>query len=151
MTKEQRLAKLCQEIYEEGEQRITPMYPWVLVRVLPKETKIGSIFTPDKAQNKPIYEGIVLSTWVDHYDIESDILQHSSFDVGDRIAFPSFEGMPVSFLDDNLYRLVREVVNYKDYPNCGVYGWIDYDGDVNIKHELKKLMDQVSGVTISGT
>lgn len=142
-SKEKQLAKLCQELYEEGEQRFYPMYPWILVRVLPKETKIGSLWLPDTQQNKPIYEGIVLETW-------KKAGKQSEFKLGDRIGFPSFEGAPTNFLDDKLYRLVREVVNYKDYPNCGIYGWIEYDGDVRIKEGLHELMKQVASVTFSG-
>lgn len=150
-TKEEKLAKLCQEIYEESEQRFQPLYPWVLVRVLPKETKIGGIWTPDTAQNKPIYEGIVLEPWAPFYDNKSNSIRSSQFQTGDRIAFPSFEGAPVSFLDDKYYRIVREIVNFKDYPNCGIYGWIHYDQDVRIKDELNALMKEIGSVSISGT
>lgn len=142
-TKEELLSRVCQEIYDECEQRMRPMYPWVLVRVLPKEHKIGGIWLPENQQNKPIYEGIVLETW-------QKAGKQSEFKVGDRIAFPSFEGAPHPYLDDKMYRLVREVVNHKDYPNCGIYGWIEYDGDKKIKRELRKLMDGISSITYSG-
>lgn len=67
------LDELCQQLYATHERRIVPKYPWVFVKVLPKEqAPLGRIILPDgtgpKGQNKILYEGIVLETWKSFYE-----------------------------------------------------------------------------------
>lgn len=66
MEKIERLKELVIKLHEESGVRIEPTYPRILVRQLPKEQKIGSIYLPDHEkhqQNKPAAEGIVLRTY----------------------------------------------------------------------------------------
>lgn len=147
---EKKLSKVCQEIYTRGGKLITPMYPWVLVRVLPKEQQIGSIIMVEK-QERTLYEGIVLSTWpeCDRANSKGKIVHKKSiFEIGDRITFPHFEGMPAGDLDEKFYRFVREEIDHEKFPNCGVFGWIDYSGDSSLKEKLKLLLQDVRMVTV---
>lgn len=163
MELEKKFAELAQEIYESGERRITPTWPWVLIRVVPKEQKIGSIWAPDiagsKMQNKPLWEGIVLATWGERWTEfkgsleETDVLvnvvklQRSEFQPGDRILFPGWAGLPVSFLDETKYRLVRE---WTFDPDGGVMCKVHYEGDKRYKETLDELFSDLQSVTLSG-
>lgn len=155
---EDKLHKLSQKIYDTGFRRIQTTWPWVLVRVCPKESKIGSLYTPgdifgaDMRQHKPLLEGIVLATWKPHWSRfrkpseESTIRQvwrESEFEIGDRVLFPHFAGLPVDYLDDKNYRLVRE---WTFDPNGGVMCKIDYDGDKNLKENLDALFSNAHSV-----
>lgn len=163
---EKKFGKLSQQIYQSGERRIKPNWPWVLVRVVPKEQKFGSLYLPDgdgsARQNKPLMEGIVLETWKPHWskfrqkiegsafvqaETEQEVWRESEFKVGDRILFPSFAGLPVNFLDDKNYRLVRE---WTFDPNGGAVGIVNFDGDVKLKQELERVFENLESVTLSG-
>lgn len=139
-TLERKLGELCQQIYELGGVRFQPLKPWILVRVLDKAQKVGSILLTDK-QGRTLYEGFVLRTYPGCTEIQ----------VGERILFPHFEGMPVPDLDDKYYRIVRHYVNQKDYPQCGVWGKIDYQGDVKLRTRIKELFNGVEMVTYQDT
>lgn len=131
------LFDLAQRMYKSFHRRITPIYPWVLVRVLPKEQQLGRIWVPE-SQNKVIYEGLVLETWQpfwrsfskDAYDPNEEQLERffeSDLKPGDHVLFPHFEGMPVPYLNEeekDAYRLVRES-NSKD-EKCEIYGKLEY-------------------------
>ncbi len=60
--KEKLIDAMAQELYRAN-RTFRPCYPWIFIRVLAKESKIGSIYTPEKEQNKTIHEGIVIATW----------------------------------------------------------------------------------------
>lgn len=63
LEKEKKLNNLALELYAEH-RAFRPMFPWVFVRVLPKEMRTASgLVLPDTDANKTVYEGIVLSTW----------------------------------------------------------------------------------------
>jgi co-chaperonin GroES (HSP10) len=126
---------------------LKPTWPWVLVRVCPKQTRVGSIYTPgdifvgDQRQNKPLWEGIVLATWKPHwsrfrrYSEPDQVKEHwreSDFEVGDRVLFPHFAGLPVDYMDDKNFRLVRE---WTWDTNGGVMCKIDYAGDKELKEK----------------
>lgn len=106
----QKLKDLAQELYSFYNPELTPMYPWVLVYVLPKEQRVGSIWTAvgDKNQNKVTFEGIVLKTWPIPYGKTRK--EHlNPVEVGDHVLFPHFAGQPVSKLSDKDFRLVKEL------------------------------------------
>jgi co-chaperonin GroES (HSP10) len=162
---EKTLSDTCQEIYELGGRNFTPRPPFVLVRVLPKEhITEGGIILADTAQTKTVYEGIVLATWKPYDEervkltdnksgevhIETIIIHHEcSVKVGDRIAFPHSEGLPVGdWLDDRYYRLVREGNEKFDYHR--VLGTIDYTGDIEVQGKIRELTKRLSSVTTSG-
>jgi co-chaperonin GroES (HSP10) len=162
---EKKLAAICQEIYElnVGGRRFVPNYPYCLTRVLPKEHMTeGGIILAETAQDKPVYEGIVIAVWkpyterrviIDSQGGKSDetIYRRSSFEVGTRIAFAHFEGISTgAYLDDKYYRLVREEVNQKDLPYCGILGTIDYTGDAEVSRKIRTLTNKIGSVTTSG-
>jgi co-chaperonin GroES (HSP10) len=163
---EKKFAQLAQEIYEAGERRIQPTWPWVLIRLVPKEQRFGSLYLPDNAgaaqQNKPLWEGIVLETWPAHWSRvkqiidgsnfradkkQTEIWRESEFKRGDRVLFPSFAGLPVNFLDANNYRLVRE---WTFDVNGGCLGVLHYDGDKKYKPVLDELFTGLESITLSG-
>ena len=113
MEARERLQELVNEIYAEGKQ-LKPVFPYVLVRVLPKSTKIGMIVLPD-SYNKPVHEAIVIDVYEPHKKHVSKFEMHkftfieSSVKVGDHIMFQHFEGVPVPM--DNYqgdFRLVAD-------------------------------------------
>lgn len=148
------LFELAQRMYKSFHRRITPIYPWVLVRVLPKEQQLGRIWMPE-SQNKVIYEGLVLETWQpfwrsfskDAYDPNEEQLERffeSDLKPGDHVLFPHFEGMPVPYLNEeekDAYRLVRES-NSKD-EKCEIYGKLEYQEP--IEEQLKRVLDICPG------
>ena len=56
------MTEATQELYKQH-RSFTPTYPWVFVRVLEREQKVGSIIVSSIEQNKPVHEGVVLATW----------------------------------------------------------------------------------------
>lgn len=163
---DKQLVSTCKEIYElsMGGKRLKPLHPFILVRVLPKEHKTeAGLWLADTAQTKTVYEGIVLETWESYIEkrelynskhefIGHDYIEHRCrVDIGERIAFPHHEGMPVGdYLDDRYYRLVREGTDQNKWPYCGVLGTLDYTGDVVLKAKLREITKEFSSVTLSG-
>lgn len=148
---ERQLAKLCQQIYEQGGRRIQPLFPWVLVRVLPKEQEVRGIILTDK-QEVVTYEGIVLATWKPCTRTTNKVTREltSAFKPGQRIVFHHMEGMRATDLDEKYYRFVREVVDQVTYPGMGVYGLIDYSGDKDTAVKLSELLSKYQMATMSG-
>lgn len=157
--KEQRLDDLAQELYQSSERIITPIYPWLVVRIMPKEQRIGTIFLPDK-QNRLFYEGIVLATWKPFYrhytgNLKFDggrmankaVLVQSAVDLGDRVVFMHFEGQPIPYFDEKNYRMIHEV---ETHPNGGVWGKLHYKDDEDLRDKLNKLFAGRTSKTISG-
>lgn len=130
--KEEQLAKLAQELYEEI-RYVRPMYPWVLVRVLDREQKIGSIHIPQGTkQNKPVLEGIVLATWATNIKCIRAPEPHGAFveitselEPGQHVLFPHWAGVPVVGFAEDKYRLVKERDWGKDNEG-GVLGVVEY-------------------------
>jgi co-chaperonin GroES (HSP10) len=163
---ERQLSKICQEIYElsMGGRHFIPRHPYVVVRVLPKEHKTeGGIFIPEVSQNKPVYEGIVLDTWKAYTELRysectkcteefaTTINHKCELSIGDRIAFPHYEGMPMGdILDDKYYKLVREGTDQNNFPYCNVLGKLDYTGDVEVQAKIRALTKELTSVTFSG-
>lgn len=128
-TKEKQLKDLVLELYRDYDRVIEPLYPWIFVRVLPKEQQIGSIVLPD-TQNKTQYEGIVLATYKTFWQVVTkdskeaqkagmwrnnnpldniaDVCIRSSVVVGDHIVFPHHVGLPDPVFDEKKYRLIKE-------------------------------------------
>lgn len=91
----------------ENINRLRPLYPWVLVRVLPRTQKQGSIYLPEK-QNKPTIEGIVLRTYPD--TVRERKPRSCAVKTGDQVTFPHYEGLPIPFLPEHEYRIIKETV-----------------------------------------
>jgi co-chaperonin GroES (HSP10) len=130
------LRDLALELYDANRQ-FKPMPPWVLVHVLPKINKIGTLYVPDK-QNKTIHEAIVLATWASYtdelgiittpYGIKNTrtIERRSKLATGDHVLFPHWAGLPVSGLDERTYRIVKEQEWATDGEG-GIFATVDYD------------------------
>ncbi len=156
---EAQFSSLVQEIYELGERRIKTTWPWILVRVVPKTQTVGGIILSEnsgsKEQNKPLAEAVVLAIWKPHWskyirpgkETVNEIWRQSEFEIGDRVLFPSFAGLPVNFLDDRHYRLVRE---WTFDELGGVQCKVHYSGDKRYKEALDELFADAQSVTMSG-
>ena len=160
---EREFAELAQEIYRAGSRRIQPTWPWVLIRVVPKEQIYGGVYLPDSGragagQNKPLHEGIVLETWKPHwsriqvpgceYKDERKVWRESDFKVGDRVLFPSFAGLPAGqYFDEYNYRMIRE---WTFDPSGGAMCIVHYDGDFAMKQRLNEVFKDTYSVTTSG-
>lgn len=134
---EQQIDNLVQERYLMSNRTFRPLFPWVFVRVLPKEQKIGSIFTPG-AQNKVVHEGIVIATWE-----PKDVDTVSELIPGDLVAFHHFAGMPIDgFPYDKItgsgYRCVKEC-NWAIDKEGGIFAKIDYNPPAK---SLARIIDE---------
>jgi hypothetical protein len=129
---QEKLQNLVNELHTACGLEVIPLYPKMLVRVLPKESKTkGGILLPGgKDQSKPVYEGIVLRTykpffqkvWVEDIAWRKENWPEATYyqkvecelKPGDHILFPHIEyGItPVWPLDDGVgdYRMVPENV-----------------------------------------
>lgn len=120
------LKALVTKLYQEHGVTVTPTYPRILVRLLPKEqVSKGGIVLTDHQQNKPVHEGFVLVTYPGFFRdkyvkdplteeremIESTWIE-SDLKPGDHVLFPFMaQGIiPVWPLDGGSgeYRLVPE-------------------------------------------
>jgi hypothetical protein len=137
---EEELDKAALELWENKSFDIIPMYPWNLVRILPREQKIGSLWVPDnKSVNKPLHEGIVLRTfkpkmyrWTE-YGIEKERLLTSQYEPGDHVIYQHFSGIPAGLdLYEKWYRYVPE---YKIGDHSGIIGTLNYE-----KESIRALM-----------
>ena len=165
---ENRISVFCQELYALGTLHIRPLPPYIIVRILPKEqTTQGGIILADTAQNKTLYEGIVLETWAPYSEYRSKsvtmdtymsppctetirIDHECSVKAGQRICFAHYEGLPVPYMDEKYYRMIRESVDQNKNPYMGVTGIIDYQGDKEITTKIRELMQKLYSVTTSG-
>lgn len=146
------MTDLTQHLYTKG-RNFTPMYPWVFVRLLAREQRVGMIITPDKAQNKVIYEGVVLATWKTVSEraawretINGKVSKESSLKPGvvesqvkpgDHVLFMHWAGVPVNGWSDN-YRVVMEC-DWDQSRQGGIMGIIDYE-DSTAKEGLASLL-----------
>jgi len=133
----------------EPTRAFQPMYPWVLVKVLKREQKHGSIVLLEGSkQNKPTHEGIVVTTWAPcskpmkgkMVDIRSELK------VGDHVLFPHWAGLPVAGLDVDDYRIVKECEWGADKEG-GIIGLLEGGADITeeLSQRLKELFcDHVS-------
>ena len=131
------LTEYALEAYKNHRRRMRPLYPWVLVRVLPKEqAPLGRIILPDNnTHNKILYEGIVLEPglpmWkmVDVSGRYQMVQMFSQYEPGDHVVFPHYEGIPVPYLNEmdgkDAYRVIRER-NQND-PRCEIVGKLEYE------------------------
>jgi len=114
------IAEMVEQMYRETDRIIEPLYPWVLVRPLPRSTVTQSklIIMPE-VQNKPNLESVVLVTWKPFFEnVEKEkqngqvlkvrVWNESDLKPGDHIVHPHHVGLPDSFLDEKTYRLIRE-------------------------------------------
>ncbi len=149
-----RLRELATKEFEERHIEIEPMFPRILVRVLPKEqVSRGGIVLTDHEQNKPVHEGIVLRTYkpfwqvirrkmedwmvtkspevhLDENENVKRIWQECCVQPGDHVLFPHMaQGItPVWPLDGGIgqYRLIEEghVLSRLGYQESTPLQWL---------------------------
>lgn len=130
---------LVQERYLISNRTFRPLFPWVFVRVLPKEQKIGAIFTPG-SQNKVVHEGIVIATWE-----QKDLDTVSQLVAGDHVLFNHFagvnvEGFPYDKVTGSGYRCVKECAWAIDKEG-GIFAKVEY----GVSKSLAKFIDEDIG------
>jgi co-chaperonin GroES (HSP10) len=124
------------------------MYPWVFVRVLPREqVRKSGIILPDIDQNKTVLEGIVLSTWAEH-ELPNGTKVRSECALGDHVLFPHWTGLPIIGFKDKHYRIVREVNWAADQG--GIFAKVEYGQKQMLETELKAVLKSSEGETYEG-
>jgi hypothetical protein len=147
-----RLHQAVHELYERCDVTVEPLFPKILVRVLPREQKIGSIWLPDKKQNKPVWEGVVLKVykpfyqkiylseadWVaDDPDPEIRYTQkvECALQPGDHVLFPHIEfGIVPTPMDEGRG-------DYRCVPEHVILCTLDYHRETR-KEWLTKLLNE---------
>lgn len=138
---------------------ITPTFrlmpPWVLVLLLPREQKIGSIITPEATQgihqNKVVLEGVVLHTWQPYYkhnkkEVDGNVEIHTVYHepsvvIGDHVLFEHWAGHNLTTLSKDLFRVVKDSV-YKPGEG-GIFATVEYEEP----ETLSQYMDAASQYT----
>lgn len=136
---EEQLSELAFSAHNSYEKTFVPKWPWNLVYVLPKggEHKSGIILLD--RENKTMYEGIVLETWkpfdrelmytheshCEHCLTTTTVHVEPSLKRGMHVIFPHWSGIPLPWLPEDRYRLVREE-NGTD-AKSDIPGYIEYD------------------------
>src|ERR1035438_4246124 len=138
----EKLRKLAQQYFESFCPRINPLFPWVLVYVLPKEQKVQGIWMPDldgqKKQHKATLEGIVLRIWsnglYEHRYCAKDStvtnILKTQLAVGDVVAFPHWAGWPPDPEHSKDFRMVKEypTETSKQFPGGDtIFGIMEHD------------------------
>jgi len=116
-------SELALEEYNKLNLNIVPMYPAVLIRLLPKErvSRSGLIYFPDEKVNKPVYEGIVIRSYEPKHVLVNKgrrILVESGVKPGDHILFPHWSGETVPWLNDVTLNVDND--EYRLVPARGV-------------------------------
>ena len=100
------LQALVDKLYTEAPKRIHPMFPYVLVRELPRHRQAGRIFMPGDS-NKVLHEGIVLDVFTSFWkavdkkkigdpEIEGMfVFVESPVRKGDHVLYQMYEGIPI--------------------------------------------------------
>lgn len=101
--------------YKETGFNVVPLFPSVLIRVLPNplKTSSGLLHLPEdhnKGNHNVLYEGIVIRSYEPKTTVfqGKEIRYDSGLESGDHVIFPHWSGEPVQGLDDEKYRLVPQ-------------------------------------------
>lgn len=148
LVQKEKLRELVTKLYQECGSTVEPLYPKILIRVLPKEQKHGDIWLPDgRNQNKPTWEGLVLKVYKPFYqkiyltdahwvkDDPDPTVRYTQKVVcvvqpGDHILFPHIEfgQVPVQNLDGGVgeYRMIPEqiVIGKVEYLKEKTEKWV---------------------------
>ena len=142
------VADVVTKMYHSYDRILEPLYPWLLVRPLPKsKLSDGGIILVEK-QNKPNHEAVVLATWKPFWEnVEKEntetgevlkvrVWNESDLKPGDHIVHPHHVGLPDAVLPDNQYRMIREedvfcTLHYRDS------GWLRKE----LREQLKQGWD----------
>lgn len=137
-----RLKSYVEELYANARFRVKPSFPFVMVRVLEREKKIGRIITPE-VQKKTTIEGIVLDVFKPFWrrlatssgsttdgtakSDSQELLIEASVKPGDHVLLPHYEGVPVPVDDYNGdFRLVPSEYGFYGKERQGILGVLEY-------------------------
>lgn len=145
------VGKFARELADRVAPTITLKYPWVLVRVLPRENKVGSIVIPGSAQgigqNKPVHEGIVLHTWkpwVKQWTKNGEAYLHHvkpSVKLGDHVLFHHWAGQELYGFDKQEFRVVRSD-DWSETVDGGILAVLDYNETDNTRKVLADMVEE---------
>ena len=85
--------------------RVTPLHDRVLVKRVASEEKIGGIFIPDSAKEKPVH-GLVVSVGAGKMLDNGDV-RAMSVKAGDKILFSKYAGTEIKIGQDD-HTIMRE-------------------------------------------
>lgn len=147
------VGKYARALADRVAPTITLRYPWVLVRVLPRENIVGSIIVPGSAQgigqNKPTHEGIVLHTWkpwTKHWTKSGAAHSHHmepSVKMGDHVLFHHWAGHDLYGFDKQEFRVVRSE-DWSETVDGGIIAVLDYDQEVDTHKVLADMIEKWS-------
>ncbi len=136
---EKQIGEDAQELIANRVRGIRPLFPQVLVYVLPKASMYKGLVALPSEQNKILHEGIVLATWLpftqevgktfkdgDGREYSKSYFRKSAFSIGDHVVFPHWSGHPAGIFDEKKYRFVREC-NWEFDKNGGIEAIVEYD------------------------
>ena len=148
----EKIRSTAQEFFESFCPNIKPLFPWVLVYVLPKEQKVGELWLPDldgqKKQHKATLEGIVLRIWATSYGVglrenkwsEDGVAMSSVLEtqlkLGDIVAFPHWAGWPPDPMHAADFRMVKEypTETSKQFPGGDtIFALVEHGGESSYK------------------
>lgn len=147
----QELKRYVQKTYEGLGLDVLPIYPYVLLRVIPKEQEIGlgagrRLFTPQRV-NKTVFEGQIIKTYRPGNVVTKRCekcgtvagrmsWRESSLKPGQHVLFAHYVGIPVEQLcyywKAGEYRLVEE---------GAILGVVEYE-DKTDEEKLREILDK---------
>ena len=130
--------------YRQGNVQLTPMYPGILIRLLPKPAFMGMLYIPEDARNKPMYEAVVIATYAPR-EVPfrgSQIRVESDLKPGDHIVFPYWSGQPIPGLSEDEYRVIpdRNLFNQMKNDTGGAVLTVDYTS--NVRERLETIVGE---------
>lgn len=145
-----KIALLSAELHREYHTEYAnwfPKFPWVLVHVLPREQRVGSLWVPGDAkhQNKVTLEGVVVKIWkADHLDIKTEL------EIGDHVLFQHFAGQPFSNASAEDFRMIKEgftrVVDSEIVDNGHIFAKVNYSTK-EVEKEFWKKFKQLGEIS----
>ena len=154
-----KLRDLAQKYFESFCPMVRPLFPWVLLYVLPKEQQVHGIWLPDesgqKKQHKVTLEGIVLRVWGNGLREILSIKEggrcsvarvfQTQLKVGDVVVFPHWAGWPPDPEHSRDFRMVKEyeTETSKQFPGGDtIFGIVEHD----VKSSYRQIEDAVAPV-----
>jgi len=140
------IALLSAELHSEFHTEYAewnPKFPWVLVYVLPREQRIGTLWVPGdaKSQNKVTLEGVVVKLWkADHLKVKSNL------EIGDHVLFQHHAGQPFADRSKDDFRVVKEgftqVVDSEIIDSGHIFAKVNYS-EKDVEKEFWKVLRNI--------
>lgn len=159
ITEKASLAALAIQEFHTRNVNFVPLYPAVLIRVLPKRKVLSTgIILTDAANHKPLYEGIVLRVYAPRTVKVNNkqVLLESDLEVGDHILFPHWSGESVPWLNNQLAsNSDRQDDEYRLIPSRGALSLagnkevgepflkLNYEKE-SVQDKFRKILDEMS-------